>query len=277
MLNSVRWLTVLLLGALLCVPLHARAAEQVKSITVEGGQRIEPSAVISYLGLKEGENYTPYDLDFGLKKIYETGFYSDVSVSNDNGAITITVKENPSINQVIFEGNDKVDKEDLEKEITLKSRSVYSKAKGQNDLKRLLDVYRRNGRYSAEITPQIISLEQNRVNLVYNIQEGPKALIEKITFIGNDSYESDTLSKVISSSRERSPKCSAKSDKMSQPSPPGARCARKPFKNPRSMRLPSSYTACSIGELGRAGTQGGLHTTSGACPSGNKSVCTKST
>ena len=175
----------------------------IKTINVVGAQRIEPSAVISYFGLKPGAPYTQYDLDYGLKKIYETGFYSDVNLDNASGAITINVKENPSINQVIFEGNDKIDKDDLEKEITLKSRSIYTRTKVQADLKRLLDVYRRNGRYSAEITPQIISLEQNRVNLVYNIKEGPKALIEKITFIGNENYDPEVLSKIINSTRER--------------------------------------------------------------------------
>jgi outer membrane protein insertion porin family len=192
-----------LITALLGAPALASAADIVKSIVVDGAKRIEQSAVVSYSGLATGTRYTSYDLDLGVKKIYETGFYSDVSIDDKNGEITLRVKENPSINQVIFEGNEKIEKEDLEKEITLKSRSVYTKSKVQNDLKRLLDVYRRNGRYSAEITPQVITLENNRINLVYNIVEGPRALIEKISFIGNENYDGATLSKIIMSSRER--------------------------------------------------------------------------
>ena len=202
MIHFARWLLVSFFAVLFIAP-SAAWAEKVTSVNVIGAQRIEPSAVTSYFGLKPGSDITPYTLDLGLKKIYETGFYSDVNLDNTQGAIAITVKENPSINQVIFEGNDKISKEDLEKEITLKARSIYTKAKVQNDLKRLLDVYRRSGRYSAEITPQIISLEQNRVNLIYNIKEGPKALIEKISFIGNENYESEQLSKVINSQQER--------------------------------------------------------------------------
>ncbi len=202
MRHGFRFLAVV--ATLLCVNGGAaHAADMIKSISVDGAQRIEQSAVVSYFGLSPDKPYTAYDLDLGVKKIYETGFYSDVSLDDNKGNITLHVKENPSINQVLFEGNDKIEKEDLEKEITLKSRSIYTKSKVQNDLKRLLDVYRRNGRYSAEITPQIITLENNRVNLVYNIVEGPKALIEKITFIGNENYDSTTLSKVIVSSRER--------------------------------------------------------------------------
>lgn len=195
-----RWLAV---SWMLLVPCVAQANERITAIQVEGNQRIEASAVETYLDLKPGQDVSPYDVDNALKRLYDTGFFSDVSIDTNNGVLVAHVKENPSINQVIFEGNDRINKEDLEKEITLKSRSVYTRTKVQNDLKRLLDVYRRHGRYSAEITPQIIPLEQNRVNLVYNIKEGPKAVIEKVTFIGNETYQSSTLEKIISSSRER--------------------------------------------------------------------------
>ncbi len=198
-----RFLSACLVGLALLLPAASFADDAIHDIQVTGNQRIEPSAVITYFGMQPGQTATRYDLDNGLKKLYDTGFFSDVDVAEDGGIVTIKVTENPSINQVIFEGNDKISKEDLEKEITLKSRSIYTRPKVQNDLKRLLDVYRRNGRYSAEITPQIIQLEQNRVNLVYNITEGPKAFIEKITFIGNDTYDSRTLEKIISSSQER--------------------------------------------------------------------------
>jgi outer membrane protein insertion porin family len=137
----------------------AAYAEPIKDIRIEGNQRIEPSAIQSYLGMQVGQNAEQYDLDAGLKKLYETGFFADVGVSQESGVVTVHVVENPSISQVIFEGNLQIDKEDLEKEITLKSRSVYTRTKVQSDLKRLLDVYRRNGRYSAEITPQIVQLE----------------------------------------------------------------------------------------------------------------------
>lgn len=182
---------------------QAFADDVVNDVQVTGNQRLEPEAVKTYLGITPGQTISKYDLDTGLKKLYETGFFSDVAVSQNGGTVTVNVVENPSINQVLFEGNDKISKDDLEKEITLRSRSVYTRTKVQADLKRLLDVYRRNGRYSAEITPQVIQLEQNRVNLVYSIKEGPKALIEKVSFIGNETYPSKTLEKIISSSQER--------------------------------------------------------------------------
>lgn len=200
MIHSARWL---LIGAACLLAWPSLAQVPVQRVDIVGAQRIEASAVTSYFGVAPGTTPSRYDLDLGLKKIYETGFYSDVSLKEEAGVITIEVKENPSVNQVIFEGNEKIDKEDLEKEISLKARSIYTRSKVQSDLKRLLDVYRRGGRYSAEITPQIVPLEQNRVNLIYNIVEGPKAFIQKITFIGNENYEGGTLEKVINSSPER--------------------------------------------------------------------------
>ncbi len=182
---------------------EAATGETIGDIRVEGNQRIEPSAIETYLGLNRGSKADSYALDEALKKLYDTGFFADVGLDLSGGVLTVRVVENPSINQVIFEGNEQIDKEDLEKEISLKPRSTYTRTKVQNDLKRLLDVYRRNGRYSAEIVPQVIQLEQNRINLVYNITEGPKAHIEKVTFIGNESYGSSTLEGVISSSRNR--------------------------------------------------------------------------
>lgn len=193
--------SLLLASALMLAP--SAYAETVRDIRVEGNQRLEAETVKTYLGIKPGVDATAYDLDVALKKLYDTGFFSDLSIDQNAGVVTVHVVENANINEVLFEGNSKIDKDDLEKEITLKSRSVYTRTKVQKDLKRLLDVYRRHGYYSAQITPQIIQLEQNRVNLVYNIIEGPKAFIEKVSFIGNESYESRTLEKIISSSRER--------------------------------------------------------------------------
>lgn len=203
MIHRKRLLSLLAATTIMVSAGQAFADDVVRDIQVTGNQRLEPEAVKTYLGIQPGQTVSQYDLDTGLKKLYETGFFADVAVSQDGGTVKVNVVENPSINQVLFEGNDKIDKDDLEKEITLKARSVYTRTKVQADLKRLLDVYRRNGRYSAEITPQVIQLEQNRVNLVYNIKEGPKALIEKVSFIGNETYPSKTLEKIISSSQER--------------------------------------------------------------------------
>lgn len=178
-------------------------AETVRGIRVQGNERITESAVINYLAIKPDQDISREDLNKGLKQLFKTGFFTDVALSIKDGMLYVFVEENPSINQVVFEGNTAIDTEDLEKEITLTSRGIYTKPRVQADLKRLLDVYRRNGRYSAEITPQIIPLSQNRVNLVYDIHEGLDAKIRKISFIGNKAFDSADLREVMSSSESR--------------------------------------------------------------------------
>jgi outer membrane protein insertion porin family len=179
-----------------------KANIEVRSIQVAGTQRIDSAAVETYLGIAPGSTVSREDINEGLGKLYATGFFSDVKITPLNNSLKVEVQENPSINEVRFEGNDQIDKEDLEKEISLKSRSVYTRNKVQDDLKRLLEVYRRNGRYSAQITPKIVPLEQNRVDLVYEITEGPEAKIRHITFIGNDSFSTSTLEQVLNSEEE---------------------------------------------------------------------------
>lgn len=175
----------------------------VESIAVRGNQRIEPSTVHTYLGIAPGTTASQQELNQGLKALYETGFFADVNLRMEGNQLVVNVIENPSINRIAFEGNDKIDDDDLEKEVTLRPRSIYTRTAVQNDVKRLLDVYRRNGRYSASIEPKVIQKEQNRVDLVFEIEEGPESVIRKITFIGNDSFATSTLDSVIRSEESR--------------------------------------------------------------------------
>lgn len=178
------------------------SAVRINAIDVRGTQRIEKGAVETYLGITPGTNVSRSDINTGLKNLYATGFFSDVSITPQGNTLVVDVTENPSINEVRFEGNDRVSTEDLEKEVNLKSRSIYTKSRVQDDLKRLLEVYRRNGRYSANVTPKIVPLEQNRVDLVYEISEGPEAKIRHITIIGNESFSKSTLERVLNSEEE---------------------------------------------------------------------------
>ncbi|MBN8543040.1 MAG: outer membrane protein assembly factor BamA [Alphaproteobacteria bacterium] len=187
-----------LLISLLIFPVSAMA-EAVREIRIEGNQRIENSTIETYIGIERGDDVSQYDVDLALKRLYDTGLFSDIQMEQQGNVLLTKVTENPSVNRVAFEGNDQISKEDLAKEVTLRARSIYTRTRVQQDLKRLLDVYRRAGRYSAVITPKIIALEQNRVDLVYEIEEGPSASIEKITFIGNEYFSSSALQQVINS------------------------------------------------------------------------------
>lgn len=169
------------------------------SIVVSGNQRIEASTIETYMGLTEGQSVTRYDIDNALKKLYDTGFFADIQMKQDGNTLQVTVVENPSISKVAFEGNERIKDEDLAKEVTLRARSIYSRPKVQSDVKRLLDVYRRNGRYSAKVEPKVIKLDQNRVDLVYEVSEGPVSEIRKIAFIGNSAFSASQLEGIIKS------------------------------------------------------------------------------
>ncbi len=175
----------------------------INRIVVQGNQRIESSTIQTYLGMTSGSMVTRYDMDRGLKELYDTGFFSDVGMGLQGNDLVVQVQENPSINRVAFEGNSKIKDDDLVKEITLRSRSIYTRTAVQNDVKRLLDVYRRNGRYSAKVEPKIIQREQNRVDLVYEIAEGPVTSIRNITFIGNSAFSTSDLRQVVNSEEHR--------------------------------------------------------------------------
>lgn len=190
-----------LLGAL---PASAQVDNgRVAAIKVEGVERIEPATVTSYLTLHPGDTFDPEQINQSLKALFATGYFSDISLFRENDDLVVSVVENPIINEIAFEGNDQVKDEDLSQETQLKTRVVYTRSKVQEDVQRLLQVYRRLGNYAATIDPKIIKLDQNRVNLVYEINEGKKTKVRTIKFIGNKEFSDDTLSAAIQTKEAR--------------------------------------------------------------------------
>lgn len=175
----------------------AQPAPIIQSIAVKGNERIETRTILSYLDLHEGSALSQYDVDRGLKSLYATGFFADVNIHAEGNGLVVQVAENPIVNRVAFEGNKKMEAKDLEKEIDLKPRAIYTRTRIQNDVKRILDIYRRSGRYSATVEPKVIQLDQNRVDVVFEIYEGSEATIKKINFVGNQAFSSATLEKAV--------------------------------------------------------------------------------
>lgn len=170
----------------------------VEDIRVEGNQRIEAETVRSYMNLRRGTPLTPAAVNRALKGLFATGLFSDVKMGQDGSTIVVQVVENPIINRLAFEGNKKLDDDVLAAEVQLRPRIVYTRAKVQNDVQRLLQVYRASGRFSARIEPKIIQLPQNRIDLVYEITEGDTTEIRSIRFLGNKVFSDGTLKEVIS-------------------------------------------------------------------------------
>jgi outer membrane protein insertion porin family len=169
----------------------------ITDITVEGTQRIETDTVRSYLSLSKGDAATEAKLNESLKALFATGFFNNVDLSMQGSTLVVKVEENPVINRVVFEGNNAVDTDDLMKEIQLRPRQVYTKTRVKSDTKRVLDVYRRSGRFAALVEPKIINLEQNRVDLVFEVTEGERTGVRRVNFIGNSVFDADDLRDAI--------------------------------------------------------------------------------
>ena len=173
------------------------------NISVSGAVRVDPSTIITYMNIKPGDSYTQATLSEALKNLYATGLFADVNIEQKGNELVVNVVENPVINRVAFEGNDAVDDSELAVEISSRPRAVYVRNDVRNDVARIQEIYRRSGQYSAEITPEIIKLDQNRIDLIFNITEGPKSTIKGIKFIGNEAFEDDDLRSVVSSKEDR--------------------------------------------------------------------------
>lgn len=191
-------LSALCSGLLLSTTSTFALAEQVKKIEIIGAQRIEESTIASYMDLKKGDNLDSAATDRTLKSLFATGLFADVKVSSNNGTVSIDVVENPIISQIVFEGNEEIEDAELLGEIQLRQRQVFTRTKVQSDVNRLYQIYRRQGRFSVSIQPKIIRLDQNRVNLVFEIQEGDITKIESIRFVGNKNYSDSKLRSTIS-------------------------------------------------------------------------------
>ncbi|HEY3778070.1 MAG TPA: outer membrane protein assembly factor BamA [Rhizomicrobium sp.] len=175
----------------------AKPGAVIKRIVVEGAQRVEPATVLSYISIREGEPYDEQAVDRSFKTLFATGLFADVKFNWDGSTLTIHVVENPIINQVVFEGNDKVSEKDLNKEVQEKPRTVFTRAKVQSDVQRIIELYRRNGKFAATVDPQIIQRPQNRVDLIFSINEGPTTGVARISFIGNRHFSDSTLREQI--------------------------------------------------------------------------------
>src|ERR1700679_3143631 len=173
------------------------AGPPVRQIVVQGTQRIEPGTVLSYLQIRQGDPYDEEAVDRSLKTLFPPGLFADVKFNWDGQTLTINVVESPIINQVVFEGESKVSEKDLTKEVQLKPRMVFTRSKVQGDVQRIIELYRRNGKFAASVDPQIIQRPQNRVDLIFSINEGPTTGVARIAFIGNKVFDDDTLREQI--------------------------------------------------------------------------------
>jgi outer membrane protein insertion porin family len=172
-------------------------AQTSASIVVEGNRRVEAATIRSYFRPGPGGRLGPAEIDEAIKGLYATGLFSDVRINHTGGRLVVSVVENPVINQVVFEGNKKAKDEQLQAEVQSKARGTLSKPTVQADVQRIIEVYHRTGRFDVTVVPKIIELPNNRVNLVFEINEGVKTGVREIRFPGAHAFSWGRLKNVI--------------------------------------------------------------------------------
>ncbi|MBT6975116.1 MAG: outer membrane protein assembly factor BamA [Rhodospirillaceae bacterium] len=175
----------------------------VTRIDVQGNQRIEALTVRSYMTIAAGDPFNARLVDQSLKALFATGLFADVSIRRQGNALVVDLVENPIINRLAFEGNKRVNDDALEQEVQLRPRIVYTRSRIQADVQRILQVYRRSGRYAASVEPKVVQLEQNRVDLIFEINEGPVTGIRRIDIIGNKNFDDGKLRRTIATKETR--------------------------------------------------------------------------
>jgi len=170
------------------------AARAITSLRVEGTQRIEPETALSYTKLRQGDSYTNETLDQAIKDLYASDLFADVQIDGAaTGNIVIRVRENPIINRVIFEGNKRLKEDKIGKEVRLKPRQIFTRSAVRADVTRIVELYRRQGRFAATVQPKMVSLDQNRVDVIFEVSEGPKSKVRQINIIGNKVFDAGKL------------------------------------------------------------------------------------
>ncbi|RZV43134.1 MAG: outer membrane protein assembly factor BamA [Acidimicrobiales bacterium] len=169
----------------------------IKSIRVVGNQRVEANTVGSYLLIAPGDRYSEERIDLSVKTLFATGLFADVRIDPNGGDLIIRVVENPIINRVILEGNKALKDDKITDELEAAPRSIFTRSRVQADVQRVIDLYSQSGRFAATVVPKVVQQPQNRVDLIFEITEGPVTGVKRINFIGNSEFSDRRLRKQL--------------------------------------------------------------------------------
>lgn len=190
-------------------PVEAAQAQQaprspvIQGVQIVGNQRIEAGTIRSYLPFSSGQPISQLTIDAAIKSLFATGLFADAEITyDDQGIVRVAVQENPIVNRIRFEGN-KTKEDKFTEELQLAPRAIYTRAKVQGDTQRIIDIYRAQGRFAATVEPKIVELPQNRVDVIFEIDEGPKTGVAKINFIGNEEFTDGELRKAVLTAESR--------------------------------------------------------------------------
>ncbi|PDH56537.1 MAG: outer membrane protein assembly factor BamA, partial [alpha proteobacterium MED-G10] len=184
-------------------PIIPRTFSQEQSqIVIQGNKRLESELILRSSGLKE-MGLDDRSFSQAIKNLYRSGYFSDVNIYKSKGVVYVNVRENPIIDLISIEGNKEITDEIILEEIGTRPRNVFSRELIKNDSEKILTLYKRQGFFSTFVEPKIIKVDENRVNLVFEVFEGKEATIKKVNFTNNKIFSDSTLKDVISSTEYR--------------------------------------------------------------------------
>ena len=179
-------------------------AEIIEEFKIEGNDRVSENTIINFSDLKKGKDISSSDLNESLKKLYDTNFFENVSISILNNLVTIKVDEYPIIQEIIIEGiKRKQTVKELKEQIVLKEKNPFNETLIKTDLNTIYNIFKTAGFYFVEIDVQVQKNENKTVNIIYQIDRGEKATIKKIRFIGDKKFKNRKLHSVITSEEDK--------------------------------------------------------------------------
>jgi len=173
-------------------------AATISRVEVRGATRVSPETVRANITIVPGKSFSNGDIDSSVKRLYSTGYFSDVSINVSGGTLVVTVSENQLVNQVVFNGNRKIKDDKLQAVVRTRSLGPYSEATAESDIQAIKDAYAGIGREDVTVTTQVVPIAEGRVNLAFVINEGDRTKITAINFVGNNAYSNGRLEAVIS-------------------------------------------------------------------------------
>jgi outer membrane protein insertion porin family len=173
-------------------------AAVVRSIEVRGNRRVDASTIRDYVGIAPGQNFGPSEVDAAVKRLFATGLFADVRIDQSGSTLVVVVDEYAIVNQVIFQGNRKIKDANLAQAVQLQPRGTYSAAAMEADAESIRQAYSAIGRDDATVSARTIDLGDNRLNVVFEINEGDRTKIAAINFVGNNAFSNRRLKEVIS-------------------------------------------------------------------------------
>lgn len=180
-----------------------QAAQKVTKLDVKGNERIEVETIRSLLIQESGGGFSEASLNKSLQRLYDSGYFKDVKLKIMGGTLHVKVEENPSVNRIGFEGNDDISDDILKGEVGMSPRQPLTRSKLKQAVNKIKRIYRHKGFFVANVTPKVVKLAQNRVDVVFEIEEGNKTKVGRIFVIGNKQFSEGKLETVVQTKESR--------------------------------------------------------------------------